>query len=694
MPAPTDNPLLQKQGLPRFDQIKPEHIAPAVAQLLEESEKLFNNIEANAAPQWDAIFGPLDQMDQLFEQTWKPIGHLLSVNNSPELREAYEKALPGIVQFGLRVRQCRPVYDCVKAMKESGDWDNFSSARKRIIDQKLLSAKLSGIGLEDGLKEQFNQNAQKLSQLATKFSNNVLDSTKASSLTITDIADTTGWPKSLLNLTSQTFNMSSKENEPVSTPEKGPWKITLDVPIIQPFGQHCQNRELRKQAYCVYISRASVGQFDNTPLCANILQLRKEQSQLLGYSCYGEMSLAEKMAPSVDAVLEMFDTLQNASQEPAKQDLIDIQKQAQENGFDEELKHWDIAFWTERLREQRYEVTDETLRQYFQHERVLEGLFDLVKRLFQVEVRPADGEASLWNKDVRFFHIYDQGELIAGFYYDPYSRPENKRGGAWMDECHNRRITENGLQIPIAYLICNCTPPIGDQPALMTFREVETLFHEFGHGLHHMLSEVDEPDVSGVNGVEWDAVELPSQFMENWCYHKPTLLGMTAHIETGEPLPDELFQKIVAARNFRAGSNTLRQLTLGIIDMLLHTDYDPNGVVSVFEVQRQVMEKTAVLPMLEQDRMLCSFQHIFAGGYAAGYYSYKWAEVLAADVFSAFEEAGLDNEQTIQQVGTKLRNTIFANGGSQHPMDLFKEFRGREPSPEALLRQSGLLNKP
>ncbi len=688
----TENPLLQRQGLPRFDQIKPEHVIPAVKQLLETSTRLLEDLEANATADWDSIFGPLDEIDRLFEQTWKPIGHLLGVNNSPELRQAYETVLPDVVQFGLRIRQSEPINKAIKQLRESDNWDQFSSARQRIIEQKILSAKLAGSELSGEQKEQFNRNAQDLSQLATIFSNHVLDATKAYSMKITDIEETEGWPASLKNLTSQSFNATRAEMEPVSTPEKGPWRVTMDVPVIQPFMQHCRNRELRKQAHLVYISRASIGEFDNSKLCERILSLRKQQARLLGYSNYAEMSLAEKMAPNVDAVMEMFDTLLNASREPAKQDLADIQQLAEQNGFHEPLEHWDIAFWTERLREQRYEVTDETLRQYFQHEKVLQGLFDLVRRLFGIEVRAADGQAALWNDDVRFFHVYDSGQLIAGFYYDPYSRPENKRGGAWMDECLNRRITENGLQIPIAYLVCNCTPPVGDQPALMTFREVETLFHEFGHGLHHMLSEVDEPEVSGVNGVEWDAVELPSQFMENWCYHRPTLLAMTSHIETGEPLPEDLFRKIVEARNFRAGSNTLRQLTFGMTDMLLHTEYEPEQEQTVFDVQREVMKKTSILPMLEGDRMLCAFQHIFAGGYAAGYYSYKWAEVLAADVFAAFEEAGLDDEQAIEKVGRKLRETIFARGGSQHPMELFKQFRGREPDPQALLRQCGLLH--
>jgi oligopeptidase A len=355
--------------------------------------------------------------------------------------------------------------------------------------------------------------------------------------------------------------------------------------------------------------------------------------------------------------------------------------------------NWDFSFWAERLREKRFDFTDEQLRPYFSLERVLEGLFDLVSRMFEIKVTASDGEAPVWNEDARFFNISNaDGNHIASFYLDPYSRPENKRGGAWMDECMVRRKTGDQLQVPVAHLVCNSTPPVGEKPSLMTFREVETLFHEFGHGLQHMMTTIDYPDASGINGVEWDAVELPSQFMENWCYHKPTLLGMTAHYETGEPLPEELFVKICAARTFRAGSQMLRQISLGMTDMYLHHQYDPSSGETAFDVQREIAKTTSVFPPIPEDRSLCGFSHIFAGGYSAGYYSYKWAEVLSADAFSAFEDAGLDDEEAVRKTGLRFRDTILSEGGSRNPMDIFKDFRGREPSSDALLRHSGLKN--
>ncbi|MBW3540060.1 MAG: M3 family metallopeptidase [Planctomycetes bacterium] len=357
----------------------------------------------------------------------------------------------------------------------------------------------------------------------------------------------------------------------------------------------------------------------------------------------------------------------------------------------DEFAHWDVAFWSERLRERRYEYTDEELRPYFPLQRVLDGLFGLAERLFDVTVRSADGEAPVWHKDVRFFKVFDRSRgHIASFYLDPYSRPENKRGGAWMDECFVRRYDRGRLQLPVAHLVCNATPPVGERPSLMTFREVETLFHEFGHGLQHMLTMVDYRDAAGINGIEWDAVELPSQFMENWCYHRPTLVGMTAHYETGEPLPERLFEKIKDSRNHLSGTQMLRQLRFGMTDMRLHHVYDPEGALTPFDIERQVAERTSLLPPLPDDRSLCSFQHIFAGGYAAGYYSYKWAEVLSADAFAAFEEAGLDDEQAVAATGRRFRATVLSSGGARHPMTVFRDFRGREPSPEPLLRHSGL----
>lgn len=686
-----DNPLLQTEGTPRYAEIQAEHVEPAVSQLLSQGREVLRFVEGLHEPGWDELFGPLDELDRQFEQIWRPVGHLLAVRNSPELREVNQKVLPDVVEFGQELRQSEPIYRALKRLRESAEFAEYSSARQRLLEQRILGAELSGIALQGAERARFNEIASELSRLSNEFSNNVLDATNAYALIVKDPRDAEGWPDSLRNLASQAFNAARSADEPESTPATGPWRITLEVPLVQPFWQHCRNRALREQTYRAFIARAASGEFDNTARCERILELRQEQARLLGYANFAEVSLAEKMAEGVGAVQEMFETLLQASQAPARQDLDDLRVCAQAAGEQAELMHWDIAFWAERLREQRYEVTEEVLRQYFQHERVLEGLFELAERLFGIEVRPADGEVCVWDDSVRFFRVYDNGQPIAAFYYDPYSRPANKRGGAWMDVCLDRRGSGEQLQLPIAHLVCNCTPPVGKRPALMSFREVETLFHEFGHGLQHLLTTVEETDVAGINGVEWDAVELPSQFMENWCYHQPTLVGMTAHVETGEPLPDELFEKIVNARNFRAGSNTLRQLTFGMTDMLLHTEYQPGGPRSIFDVQREVMQRTSILPMLPEDRMLCSFSHIFAGGYAAGYYSYKWAEVLSADAFAAFEEAGLDEEAALQQTGRRFRETILATGGSRHPMELFKEFRGREPDPQALLRQSGLL---
>jgi len=376
-----------------------------------------------------------------------------------------------------------------------------------------------------------------------------------------------------------------------------------------------------------------------------------------------------------------------------KQELNEITKLANENGYDGELKHWDVAFWSERLREERYAFTDEELRPYFSLERVLDGLYSLCNRLFGITVKPADSKAPVWHRDVRYFEVFNEAnEEIAAFYLDPYSRPENKRGGAWMDDCRARDVTAGEKRLPVAHLICNGTPPVGETPSLMTFREVETLFHEFGHGLQHMMTTVDVRDASGISGVEWDAVELPSQFMENWCYHRPTLLGMAIHYETGEVLPDELFEKICKARTYRAASTILRQIQFGMTDMALHSEFDPGGDRSVFDVHSEIAEKTSAMPPFPENKFLCAFSHIFAGGYAAGYYSYKWAEVLSADAFAAFEDAGLDDESAVAETGRRFRDTVLSEGGGRHPMEIYRDFRGREPSTEALLRHNGLAS--
>jgi oligopeptidase A len=448
---------------------------------------------------------------------------------------------------------------------------------------------------------------------------------------------------------------------------------------------------LREQVYRAFITRASSAPFDNTPLIAQTLRLRREKAALLGYPHYAAVSLARKMAPGVEAIQDMFRQLRDVSWKAGQRDLQDLLDLQKSRGEKQPLALWDVPFWAERLREQRYAYTDEEVRPYFPMERVLDGLFALLQRLFGIRVVPAVAKISVWHPDVRFYEVFDEDHTpLAAFYLDPYSRPENKRGGAWMDDCLGRRNVAGHWQLPVAHLVCNQTPPVGDTPALMTFREVETLFHEMGHGLQHMLTRVDYPDAAGINGIEWDAVELPSQFMENWCYHRPTLMGMTRHYQTGEPLPEDLFQKICAARNYRAASQMLRQLLFGMTDMALHTGFDPDGPETAFDVQRRISEQTAVLPLLPEDRFLCSFTHIFSGGYAAGYYSYKWAEILSADAFSAFEEAGLDNADAVQDIGRRFRETVLALGGSVHPMEVFRMFRGREPRVEPLLRQQGL----
>ncbi|HAH46399.1 MAG TPA: peptidase M3 [Planctomycetaceae bacterium] len=690
----SDNPLLVLEGLPRFDRIEPQHIQPAVKALLEQSEAGLKKIEAEAQPSWAGLLQPLEELDYPWERSWGSVGHLLGVKNTPEIREAYESVLPDIVAFSLSARQSKPIYEALVALRDSENWNSLNDAQKRIIEKRILSAELAGIGLSGEQLVRFNEIARELSSLSTKFANNVLDATKAFTLIITSADDVVGFPDSLKQLTAQSYNSwEEKTPEIEATPEEGPWRISLDFPCFGPFMQHCRKRELREKVYRAFITRASEGEINNAPLIPEILKLRKEKAQLLGYANFAEISLAEKMAPGIDAVLEMEERLRTASIDNGQQDLKELQEFAAAQGETEPIIQWDFAFWSERLREQRFSYTDEELRPYFSLEKVLDGLFQLVNRIFGITVTQVTDDIPVWNKDVRYFNIANEsGENIAGFYLDPYARPADKRGGAWMDDCLGRKIVNGKVQLPVAHLVCNSTPPVGSKPSLMTFREVETLFHEFGHGLQHMLTTINEADAAGINGVEWDAVELASQFMENWCYHKPTLLGMAKHFETGETLPDELFEKIKAARNFQAGTQMLRQIQFGVVDLKLHSEFDPEGAESVFDVQREISKSTSVLPMLPEDRFLCSFQHIFAGGYAAGYFSYKWAEVLSADAFSAFEEAGLDDEKAVEATGRRFRDTILAMGGSRHPMDLFKEFRGREPSPEPLLRHTGLLS--
>ncbi|MFO0165448.1 MAG: M3 family metallopeptidase [Microcystis sp.] len=680
----TSNPLLAGQGLPAFDQIQPGLIVPGMTQLLQELAGELTDLEAQIAPTWEKLVEPLTRIEERLSWSWGIIGHLMGVKNSPELRQAYETVQPQVVEFISRLSQSKPIYEAFLSLRQGESWGQLDETQQRIVEASLRDAQLAGVGLAGEKKDRFNAIQLELAEITTKFSNNILDATKAFQLKLTTPEDIAGLPPSLLSLAAQTARGQGETN---ASSETGPWVITLDFPSYFPFMKYSDNRELREKLYKAYVSRADLGELDNNPLIDRILQLRQEQAHLLGYSTYAEVSLARKMANSVDEIEKLLDNLRQVSYEAAKQDLEALKTFA---GTDD-LKHWDIAYWSEKQRQAKFNFSAEELRPYFPLPRVLEGIFSLAKRIFGVEIIAADGQSPIWHPDVRYFQINDEkGEKIAYFYLDAYSRPAEKRGGAWMDVCIGRAKTGTEVRLPVAYLICNQTPPVDGNPSLMTFEEVNTLFHEFGHGLQHMLTTVDYSGAAGINNVEWDAVELPSQFMENWCYDRPTLMSMAKHYETGETLPEHYYQKLLLAKNYMSGSAMLRQLHLSLVDLELHHRYQPNGGETPKQVRQRLAATTTIIPPLPEDAFLCSFGHIFAGGYAAGYYSYKWAEVLSADAFAAFEEVGLDNEEAVKAIGRRFRDTVLAIGGSSHPMNVFKAFRGREPSTEPLLRHSGL----
>jgi oligopeptidase A len=685
----TKNPLLIGKGLPPFDQIKAEQVVPAMTQLLKELESEIIKLEENVTPTWSGLVEPLTAIEERLGWSWGIVGHLMSVKNSPELRTAYETMQPEIVKFYNKLSQSKPLYEAFKGIKEGAEWNKLEPAQQRIVESSIRDFELSGVGLEGETKERFNQIQLELAELSTKFSNNVLDATKAFKLKLTDQKDVEGLPPSALGLMAQT---AKAEGEEAATSENGPWVITLDYPSYVPFLKYATNRELREKLYKAFVSRAASEELDNRGNIDRILELRKEQANILGFANFAELSLARKMAPNVDAVQQLQEELRVASYDAAVQEFEELKAFA----GTEDIKHWDTSYWAEKQREAKFDFNEEELRPYFSLPKVLDGLFSLANRIFGVTITAADGQAPVWHDDVRYFQIADDtGEAIAFFYLDPYSRPAEKRGGAWMNDCIGRaKMTVEGkteTRLPVAYLICNQTPPVADKPSLMTFGEVTTLFHEFGHGLQHMLTTINYVGAAGINNVEWDAVELPSQFMENWCYDRATLFGMAKHYQTGETLPEEYYLKLVAAKNYMSGSGMLRQLHFGILDMELHSNYQPGDNETPNQVRDRLAKTTSVLQPLAEDNFLCSFGHIFAGGYAAGYYSYKWAEVLSADAFAAFEEAGLEDEEAVKSVGKRFRNTVLSLGGSLHPMEVFQSFRGREPKTEPLLRHSGLL---
>jgi len=692
--AVADNPLLAYGGLPPFDRIEPEQLVPAVRHLLAQLTAELERVEADARPSWSAVMEPLARMGDRLGFTWGVVGHLMGVMNSDALREAFERVQSEVVSFGLRQGQSRPIYAALRALRDSADWSSLEDAQQRIIVSMLREARHAGVALEGEARERFNAIQQELAQLGTEFGNHVLDAAKAWSLTLRDPAEMEGTPESLRQLAAQAAREAGEEE---ASSEAGPWRLTLDYPSFIPFMEHARHRDLRERIYRAWITRAGEGELDNAPLIERILALRHEEAELLGYSTFAQLSLEAKMAPDVESVESLLENLRISSYDAAVRDLEDLQNFARESGAAEagELRHWDVPFWAERLREARFDYSEEELRPFFPLPRVLDGLFSLAQRLFGVHIVAADGEAAVWHPDVRFFRVLDESDQpIAAFFLDSYSRPGEKRGGAWMDECvsRSRLFSSPGadVRLPVAYLVCNQTPPLDGRPSLMSWSEVNTLFHEFGHGLQHMLTRVDEVMASGIRNIEWDAVELPSQFMENWCYQRDTVSAISGHVDTGEPLPDALFEKLEAARTYRAGSDMLRQIYFARTDLALHQARRHSAGQSAFDIQRHIAETTTVMPPLPGDRFLCSFGHIFGGGYAAGYYSYKWAEVLSADAFAAFEEAGLEDEQALHDTGRRFRDTVLALGGSRSPMDVFRAFRGREPRPEALLRHSGL----
>ena len=687
------SPLLVGQGLPQFTAITPEQVDQAIPQLLAELGAELDSLEAALAgrldsPQgeplrWAELMDPLHQLGERLRWSWGVVTHLNGVCNTPELREAHQRQQGAVVSFGNRAGQSQLLYRALQQLASQSDLD---TTQQRILTAELRDMELRGVGLRGADQEAFNAASQQLAELATTYSNHVLDATNGWSLLLSEEDELAGLPSSLRDLLAQAAASAGQQG----------WLVGLDMPRVVPFLKYSARRDLRETVYRAQVARASQGELDNTPLIAQILSLKHQQAQRLGYANWAEVSLASKMAGSVAEVEQLLDELRCAAYPVAQAELEALRGLARRHGAPEadDLKPWDVAYWAEKLRQESFSLDGEALRPWFPLEQVLQGLFSICQRLFDIRIVATDaGQAPSWHPDVRYFRVLDgaSGNPMAAFYLDPYSRPGSKRGGAWMDECLGRGTTRSGEPVlPVAYLICNQSPPVGQTPSLMTFDEVETLFHEFGHGLQHMLTTVERPQAAGINNVEWDAVELPSQFMENWCYDRATLMGMARHWQNGEPLPEADYQKLLAARTFMGGSATLRQVHFALTDLRLHSVWTADCGQTPEQLRRDLARTTTVLEPIAEDAFLCAFSHIFAGGYAAGYYSYKWAEVLSADAFSAFEEVGLDVEDEVVATGRRFRDTVLSLGGSRSPAEIFEAFRGRTPSTEALIRHSGL----
>lgn len=678
------NPLLEQHHLPPFSAIRPEHVEPAVSQLIEEGRQQLKNLpETLKQPSWKNLVEPLEEQGDKLDQAWAPVSHLNSVANNDELRKAYTASIALLTDYSTEFSQNEGLYKAYQQLADSPEYAQLSQAQRQTIDNALRDFRLGGVALNEADKKRYGEIQKRLSELSTQFSNNVLDATQAWYKQFDTAEPLAGLPESAL---AQAAQAAAQKN-------LSGYVITLDFPSYYAVIMYADNRALREEIYTAYVTRASANgkkadgssaaEWDNTAIIAETLALRHELAQLLGFNNYAERSLASKMAESTDQVLKFLNELAQKSKPYAELDYAELKDFAAAQGC-ADLQAWDTTYYSEKLRVEKYSISQEELRPYFPAETVIAGMFKVVQRLFGIEVKQESAFDS-YHPDVRYYSIYKNGAQIASFYLDPFAR-DKKKGGAWMADCRVRRKTAKGIQMPVAFLTCNFTPPVGDTPSLLTHDEVTTLFHEFGHGLHHMLTQIDVAAVSGINGVAWDAVELPSQFMENWCWEPEAIPLISGHYQTGEPLPQALLDKMLAAKNFQSGLQMIRQIEFSLFDFRMHTEYNPQSPKAAQDVLNEVRAQVAVIKPPAFNRFENSFSHIFAGGYAAGYYSYKWAEVLSADAYSRFEEEGIFNSKT----GESFLTEILQQGGSKPPMELFKKFRGREPQIDALLRHSGI----
>ncbi len=683
---PAANPLLESHELPPFSAIQAEQVEPAIRQILDQNRLLLAQLlENKQGYNWDNLVAPLEAAGDRLDQAWSPVSHLNAVCNSESLRQAYTQSLALLTDYSTELSQNSQLYQAYEAIAQSPAFAQLNQAQQQAIRHALRDFRLGGVALSGEDKKRFADIQKRLSELSTHFSNNVLDATQAWHKHLEDATALAGLPESALGQAAQAAERKGLTG----------YLVTLDFPSYLAVMMYADDRALRQEVYTAYVTRASAegrkadgssaAEWDNTELIRETLALRHQLAQLLGFNNYAERSLASKMAESCDQVLGFLQELAVKSRPLGEKDIAELRAFAADQGCTD-LQAWDASYYSEKLRQAKYNLSQEVLKPYFPVERVIQGMFTIVQRLFGIEIEAVAG-VDTWHPDVRYYRVFRQGgqEEIASFYFDLFAR-DNKRGGAWMADCRVRRQTAQGLQKPVAFLTCNFTPPLGDTPSLLTHDEVTTLFHEFGHGLHHMLTRIDVAAVSGINGVAWDAVELPSQFLENWCWEPEAIPLISGHYQTGEPLPQALLDKMLAARNFQSGMQMLRQLEFALFDFRLHAEYDPTQPLDPQALLDEVRTQVAVLPAPAFNRFQNSFSHIFAGGYAAGYYSYKWAEVLSADAFSRFEEEGIFNAET----GQRFLREILQEGGSREPMELFVAFRGRKPSIAALLRHSGL----